>query len=38
MTWMWLSAIIVLIGAELNSETERAALGGLSLLEANLYW
>jgi membrane protein len=25
MTWMWLSAIIVLVGAELNSEIERAA-------------
>jgi membrane protein len=29
MTWMWLSAIIVLVGAELNSEIEReAATGG----------
>ena len=26
MTWMWLSAIIVLVGAELNSEIERQAL------------
>jgi membrane protein len=26
MTWMWLSAIIVLVGAELNSEIEREAL------------
>jgi len=25
MTWMWLSAIIVLVGAELNSEIERWA-------------
>jgi membrane protein len=23
LTWMWLSATIVLVGAELNSETER---------------
>jgi len=28
MTWMWLSAIIVLVGAELNSEIERQALRG----------
>jgi membrane protein len=28
MTWMWLSAIIVLVGAELNSEIERQALLG----------
>ncbi|HET7888920.1 MAG TPA: YihY/virulence factor BrkB family protein [Bradyrhizobium sp.] len=26
MTWMWLSAIIVLVGAELNSEVERQAM------------
>jgi membrane protein len=26
MTWMWMSAIIVLVGAELNSEMERRAL------------
>ena len=26
MTWMWISAIIVLFGAELNSEIERQAL------------
>ncbi|WP_298253914.1 YihY/virulence factor BrkB family protein [Bradyrhizobium sp.] len=26
MTWMWLSAIIILVGAELNSEMERQAL------------
>jgi membrane protein len=26
MTWMWMSAIIVLFGAELNSEIERQAL------------
>ena len=26
MTWMWLSAIIILVGAELNSEIERQAL------------
>ena len=25
MTWMWLSAIIILVGAELNSEIERHA-------------
>ena len=25
MTWMWLSAIIMLVGAELNSEIERQA-------------
>jgi len=28
MTWMWLSAIIVLVGAELNSEIERQAVVG----------
>lgn len=28
MTWMWLSAIIVLVGAELNSEIERQAVRG----------
>jgi len=28
MTWMWLSAIIVLVGAELNSEIERWAVVG----------
>jgi membrane protein len=28
MTWMWLSAIIVLVGAELNSEIERWAIVG----------
>jgi len=26
MTWMWLSAIIVMVSAELNSEIEREAL------------
>jgi membrane protein len=30
MTWMWMSAIIVLCGAELNSEIERASQGELS--------
>jgi membrane protein len=25
MTWMWMSAIVVLLGAELNSEIERQA-------------
>jgi membrane protein len=30
MTWMWLSAIIVLVGAELNSEIERQAMLGSS--------
>jgi membrane protein len=30
MTWMWLSAIIILVGAELNSEIERQALPGTS--------
>jgi membrane protein len=28
MTWMWMSAIIVLVGAELNSEIERQAEAG----------
>jgi len=28
MTWMWLSAIIILVGAELNSEIECQAAGG----------
>jgi membrane protein len=28
MTWMWLSAIIVLVGVELNSEIERQAVRG----------
>ena len=28
MTWMWLSAVIVLVGAELNSEIERQAVRG----------
>jgi membrane protein len=28
MTWMWLSAIIVMVGAELNSEIERQAVVG----------
>jgi uncharacterized BrkB/YihY/UPF0761 family membrane protein len=26
MTWMWMSAIVVLVGAELNSEIERHAI------------
>ena len=30
MTWMWLSAIIVLVGAELNSEIERQAARGVA--------
>jgi membrane protein len=30
MTWMWLSAIIVLVGAEFNSEIERQALRRVS--------
>jgi len=28
MTWMWLSAIIILVGAEFNSEIERWAWSG----------
>jgi membrane protein len=27
MTWMWMSAIVVLCGAELNSEIERRTIG-----------
>jgi membrane protein len=26
MTWMWMSAIVLLVGAELNSESERHAI------------
>jgi len=32
MTWMWPSAIIVLVGAELNSEIERQAARGATRL------
>ena len=33
MTWMWLSAIIILVGAELNSEIECHAIGAGERLE-----
>jgi membrane protein len=36
MTWMWLSAIIVLVGAELNSEIERQAARGGAVLRGPL--
>lgn len=32
-TWMWLSAIIVLVGAELNSEIERQAARGAARIK-----
>jgi membrane protein len=35
MTWMWMSGIIVLCGAELNSEIERSARGELSVASAD---
>lgn len=33
-TWMWLSAIIVLVGAELNSEIERQAARGAAQVKS----
>jgi membrane protein len=35
MTWMWISAIVVLLGAELNAELDRAAADAAELAEAS---
>ena len=33
MTWMWISAIVVLMGAELNAELDRAAADAAALAD-----
>jgi uncharacterized BrkB/YihY/UPF0761 family membrane protein len=35
MTWMWLSIIVVLVGAKLNAEVERETMRGAKMADAS---